>query len=171
MGKKSKKSQQEDSPPDPEAQAKSVLIAIKNYKQPVFQKVVDLGNDPDFALLKKTMETILADQDPSVQSCSVLLLTAGSTDVACLAHSADPAKIDRDVWALKALSLVRKSEDIPGELIAENGTSRVRVHKDAFSIKEVDTALTGGFGYLKAVGAMVEDDSSDDEGGFNLNDL
>jgi hypothetical protein len=167
MGKKSNKNA--DAPPDPEAQAKMVITAIKSYAQPVFQKVVDLGDDNDFSFLQRTMEIIRQSEAEQVKSCSILLLTAGKSDVAVMATTAsDQQKIDPSAWVQATLDAVNTVDHI--KPTATEGRGRAICNPEAFPIKEVDSASAAGFQYLKSVGAMVEDDDSSEEF-YNLNDI
>ena len=166
MGKKSKNA---DTPVDPEAQAKLVITAIKSYAQPVFQKVVDLGDDNDFSLLQRTMDMIRQDTSEQVKSCSILLLTAGKSDVAVLASVAEnQTNIDGSKWVQATLDAVNTVGHI--KPTATKGCGRAICNAEAFPIKEVDSASAAGFQYLKSVGAMVEDDESSEEF-YNLNDI
>lgn len=159
MGKKNKKDKG-DQPANPAAEAKQAIIAIKSYKQPVFAKTVDFGDDPNFILIKQCLELIKTETD-----CSVLLISAGSTDVVAAAHSLNP-ELDVNEWVKSALNMLPKDGDI---VLSEN-CGRVKVSSEAFPIKEKETALANSFQYLYKIGVMPKDEESSEEM-LNLNDF
>lgn len=169
MGKKSKKNTSaEDQPANPEDEAKRVITAIKNYKQPVFAHIVNFCDDPDYVLLTKCLELVREDQNPAVQNCSILLITAGKSDVLAKAYSNDPEKISTKEWVESALSTLQKEGDLT---LPDDTSGRIKVNSEAFPIKEKETALANSFQYLYKIGAMPKDEESSDEMEFNLNDF
>lgn len=158
MGKKSKK----DKGDQPAVEAKQAIEAIKSYKQPVFAKTVDFGDDPDFTLITKCLDLI---KEVTEDSCSVLLISAGSTDVVTAAFSVNENLVVKE-WIRSALNMLSKEGDI---VLSEN-CGRVKVSNDAFPIKEKETALANSFQYLYKIGVMLKDDESSEEM-LNLNDF
>lgn len=161
MGKKSKKDKG-DQPTDPSVEAKQAIAAIKSYKQPVFAKTVDFGDDPDFTLITKCLDLI---KEVTGDSCSVLLISAGSTDVTSAAFSVNE-NLDVKEWIRSALNMLSKDGDI---VLSEN-CGRIKVSSEAFPIKEKETALANSFQYLYKIGVILKDDESSEEM-LNLNDF
>jgi hypothetical protein len=170
MGKKSKKNTSaEDQPANPEDEAKRVITSIKNYKQPVFAQIVDFCDDPNYVLLTKCLELVRKDQNPAVQNCSILLISAGKSDVLAKAYSNDPEKISTKEWVESALSTLQKEGNLT--LSDDTTAGRIKVSSEAFPIKEKETALANSFQYLHKIGAMPKDEESSEEMEFNLNDF
>jgi hypothetical protein len=146
---------------NPEYQAQMVIAAIKQYQLEVYAKVVDLGDDLDYANLIKCMTLIREYQHPAVQDCSVLLVSGGDTHVSAMVHSANPEKLNPQEWIRATLDPLPHAEH--AMVITSETQGRVATTQDAPPIKAKETALSNNFVYLRKIGAMPKEDDDDDQ--------
>ena len=166
MGKNKNKNTNQTA--SPEAEAKRVMLHAKSNNVDVFSSTVDLGEKGEDML--KCLSAIHQEMG----SLSVILISAGEKQVlvGCLSVKSD---IKVDDWVASAVECIPKSDQANTEVEVEEKEKfkvlGVFVGGEGFPIKEKESALANSFSYLKKNNLVPDDESSDDEMAFNLNNI